>query len=400
MNNNVIIISAVFPPEPLVTAFLSYDLANNLSKDINVTVLSPNPSRPFGYELSLTSYANNNFRHTILNSYTHPKSEFIGRFRESYSFGRACAKYIKTNHKDIDVIYMNTWPIFGQYLALKEAKKNKIPIIVHIQDIYPEAFTQKLPVILKGLINLFLFPLDRYITSNSTSIVTISQGMKNKLIATRKIHSSKIEVIYNWQDESKFSSEVVNTSSEAITHFMFLGSLGPVANIDNLVSAFALLNQEEIQLTIAGEGSEKAYLKDMVKDLSVKNIKFISAPSSEVGKIQATADILILSLRKGAARLALPSKLTAYMLSGKPIIASVDYDSDTANVIREASCGWIIEPENPQALAAKIIEVIKFQPTLLQKMGLAGREYAEKHFTKHVNLNKLASIIKKTLDED
>ena len=34
------------------------------------------------------------------------------------------------------------------------------------------------------------------------------------------------------------------------------------------------------------------------------------------------------------------------MFSKKPVIASVDMDSDSARIIKEAKSGWVIEPEN------------------------------------------------------
>ena len=48
MMKNIIIISAVFPPEQVTSAFLNYDLAKALAKDYKVTVLRPKPTRPIG----------------------------------------------------------------------------------------------------------------------------------------------------------------------------------------------------------------------------------------------------------------------------------------------------------------------------------------------------------------
>jgi len=394
-----LILSCVFPPEPLVSATLSFDLALALSAHHDVTVLSPEPSRPMGYAFSGYSKEKYPFKHNTIKSYTHPKSAFIGRFRESYSLGKACAKYINAHPKAIDVIYMNTWPLFGQYFAIKAAKKWNIPTVLHIQDIYPEAFTQKLQAPLKSIANTILFPIERYITANTTSIVTISLGMKNLLIPTRKLTSSKIEVVYNWQDETKFLVEdenAINITDKALTHFMFLGSLGPVANIDSLIKAFAKLKGENVKLTIAGEGSEKSKLQRLVQDLKENRVHFVQAPASEAGMIQATSDVLLLSLKKGAAGLALPSKLPAYMFSAKPIIATVDHDSVTANAIREAGCGWVIEPENPASLATLMQQITSMPQEELAQLGLNGRAYALQYFSKQANLSKLVSIIEAT----
>jgi len=395
----ILIISAVFPPEPVVSANISFDLALALSEENLVTVLHPRPTRPMGYDFTNSANVQYPFKHKKLKSYTHPKSTFIGRFRESYSFGKACDKYIATHHNEIDTIYMNTWPLFGQYFVIKAAKRHGIPAVLHIQDIYPEAFTQKLPCFIKGITYEVLFHIERFVTAKSTRIVTISKGMKNLLVSTRNIQPDKIEVVYNWQDETKFidiEKDEPNKSTEAFTHFMFLGSLGPVANIDNLITAFSRLNTKKVRLTIAGEGSDKIKLKKLVKNLNESRIEFVSAPASKAGSIQSDATILLLSLKKGAAGLALPSKLPAYMFSGKPIIATVDDDSDTAHAIREAGCGWVIEPENPDALAAQMQKSIEMAATELEVIGRKGREYAMTHFSKKANLMKLAATIEET----
>jgi len=42
---------------------------------------------------------------------------------------------------------MNSWPIFAQYLTVKEANKFSISIITHIQDVYPELISIKIPIL-------------------------------------------------------------------------------------------------------------------------------------------------------------------------------------------------------------------------------------------------------------
>ena len=93
---NFLIISSVFHPEPLTSAVMNYDLAVELAKKHNVTVLRPKPSRPIGkdYQYDDTSYP---FKCITLDSYTHPQSELIGRFKESISFGQVCKKYTECN---------------------------------------------------------------------------------------------------------------------------------------------------------------------------------------------------------------------------------------------------------------------------------------------------------------
>lgn len=45
----ILLISAVFTPEPVVSASLTNDLALALSENLKVIVLTPKPTRPFGF---------------------------------------------------------------------------------------------------------------------------------------------------------------------------------------------------------------------------------------------------------------------------------------------------------------------------------------------------------------
>jgi hypothetical protein len=110
----ILIVSAVFPPEPVVSAFLSYDLAMSLSKKYEVKVLTPRPTRPAGEKYNSQRFVVNGIEQIILNSYACPKSRLIGRMRESFSFGLHARAFIKSHYSDIQVIYMNAWPLLAQ----------------------------------------------------------------------------------------------------------------------------------------------------------------------------------------------------------------------------------------------------------------------------------------------
>ena len=396
MKKNVLIVSCVFPPEPVVSASLSFDLANELARGHIVSVITPDPTRPHGYDFSENETPKYAFKHTILKSFTYPKSKLLGRMLESYSFGKACSRYIKSNAKNIDMIYLNTWPLAGQYYVIMAAKKCKIPTVVHIQDIYPETIAQNLRYF-RSIIVKLLLPMDIYITHHCTNLITISHGMKDYLISSRNISATKAQVVHNWQDHQKFilkdDTDVSLEKNNMRIVFMFLGSLSKSANIDNLLHGFKLSKIDSSELVIAGEGSEKDFLTRICAELSLTNVNFRSAPQEEAGAIQASSDILLLSLKSGGAKLALPSKLSAYMFSARPILAVVDHDSDVASAIRDSGCGWIVDPENPAALCKRMRKISLESKENLRRMGLLGREYALKNYSRESNLTKLVSII-------
>ena len=140
----ILIITAVFPPEPIVSSQLSFDIADKMSEDYKVTVLHPRSSRPYGFSFDKKGNKVSQCEEITIDSYVCPKSKLIGRFYESFSFGLHCKRYIEKYWNRFSCIYINSWPLFSQALIVKTAKKYKIPCVVHVQDIYPESFTNKI----------------------------------------------------------------------------------------------------------------------------------------------------------------------------------------------------------------------------------------------------------------
>ena len=60
----ILIISCVFPPEPVVSAQLSLDIAEALSKNNDVTVISPRPTRPMDFKFD-EKQSNYPFTHIV-----------------------------------------------------------------------------------------------------------------------------------------------------------------------------------------------------------------------------------------------------------------------------------------------------------------------------------------------
>jgi len=69
----ILIISAVFPPEPVVSAMLSRDIAGELSQKHDVVVICPQPSRPDGFRFD-EDHVSQNYIVVRLRSYTSPAS--------------------------------------------------------------------------------------------------------------------------------------------------------------------------------------------------------------------------------------------------------------------------------------------------------------------------------------
>ena len=405
----IIIVNAVYPPEPVVSAQIGRDLAVHLAQEGGrVTVLCPFPTRPAGAQYS--EYRKNDGVRVArvegvevirLPSFTAPESTVINRMRESFSFGQHVHQYLKRHYADVDVIYANTWPLLGQAFIARYCKRRGIPLVLHIQDIYPESLLCKWPLALRGVLAPLLTAFDRWIVRQATRVVVISENMRRTYVEGRGLAPEKVVVISNWIDEGRFSRLPARSDAckrygvpEEKFTFLFLGNVGPVAGVHGLIEAFHAAQLKQAQLVIAGDGSAKAACIELVKRLMASDVLFISDPDvGNVPMLQSIAHVCLLPLRKGAGMSSMPSKLPAYMFSAKPVLATVDVESDTARSIREAKCGWMGEPENTQWLAAKMTEISILPTAELTAMGQRGLAYSLMHFSKAEGVQRLGGVV-------
>ena len=395
IHKKVLIITGVFYPEPVVSAGLMKDLAQELSKDYKVTVLRPKPSRPMGFQIPEYSCDRFPFEVIETDSYVHPASSLIGRGRESYDMGRCCVKYIEQHHDEICFIYNAPWHMFGRNMIAKAALKYNIPYITPVQDVYPESLSSKFPNIpfLKKIINAVLLPSDKYLLSNAARIHTISEKMVDYLSKTRGIDKNHFVAIRNWQDERDFVKYVNAHQNEAKGDapftFMYMGNVGPLAGIEVLFDALRNAQLPNVRLVVAGSGSVKQNLMEKAKTYKDCLIEFWDVPAGKVPETQSKADIMCLPVKKGYAMSSIPSKLPAYMFSKKPVLASVDAESDTAMCIRDNHAGWVALPEDAESVANAMKEAYSLSDEELHRIGENGFEFAIDNLSRTRNLQKL-----------
>lgn len=402
----ILIITGVFYPEPVVSAGLMKDLATELSKDCQVTVIRPRPSRPMGFHIPDYSYDQFPFEVIETDSYVHPASSLLGRFRESYSMGKWCKKYIKRNHKNISLIYNGAWHMFGRSIVAKVALKHGIPYITPVQDIYPESLSSKLPnlPLLKILVNTTLLPSDKFLLRNAVLVHTISDKMVDYLSRTRGIDKSHFVAIRNWQDERDFVeySDTHQNEKEvdASFTFMYMGNVGPLAGIEVLFDALKEAHLPNARLVVAGSGSAKQSLMEKAKTYKDCLIEFWDVPAGKVPETQSKADVMCLPVKKGYAMSSIPSKLPAYMFSKKPVLASVDDGSDTAACIRDNNAGWVALPEDVHSIASAMKCAAALSRDELTTIGNNGFEFAINNLSRSKNLPRLVNACVRVINNE
>lgn len=325
------------------------------------------------------------------------RARLLYRALNYFTYLGATALQAATLRRPDLVICMTDPPIVGD-VALPVARRYRAPLLVISQDVFPETAVAlgrlSNPLVLGTLRVL----VDRYL-KRADHVVAIGERMKDRLIA-KGANAQKITVIPNWVDTEEIKPAGRSNGWSRAAGFdsrftvMHSGNVGHAQNLENLVRAAASLRDlENLVVPIIGFGVCLTQIEELVRELGADNVRLLPyQPRATLSESLSAGAIHYVGLTKGLAGLVVPSRIYGILAAGRPVIAAVDADSDTAGLVEETGCGVVIAPDSPTALAAAIRDAHDGRLDL-ERMGALGRAYVSANADRKLALARYRSVI-------
>lgn len=254
-------------------------------------------------------------------------------------------------------------------------------VILDIQDLWPESIFSTGMMRPRGCMRHF-DNLCKWIYSRADRVTVLSQGFKDYLVAKR-VPKEKIEVIYNWCDESSFPVNAVARErivDEKALRILYAGTMGPAQGLETVVESAEICQKEGLGVTmkLVGQGICQPALQNMISDKFLRNCEILPGrPLTEMCDLFNWADVLLVHLKDDPLfRITIPSKTQAYMFLGKPILMAVN--GDAANIIQEAEAGIVCRPENTEDMVKTIRKFLSMTRDERRMMGERGNAFYRK----------------------
>jgi colanic acid biosynthesis glycosyl transferase WcaI len=258
------------------------------------------------------------------------------------------------------------------------------PAIFSVHDVYPDVGVT-LGIFRNQWVIAAVGGLERFCLQHSSRVRILSASFKPGVCALG-VPEAKLALVYDWVDtdlihplprKNSFSEEQ-DLSDQFVV--LYAGNIGLSQGLEHVLMAAELLAEHgDLKFVFVGDGTGKAQLLVQAKQKALPNVQFIPfQPRQRLPKVLASADIELITLKKGIGTGSLPSKTFSALASGRPVIASLDEGSETWNLIQRADAGLCVPPENPDELV-KAILTLKGDPVLRERLGRNGRAWAEQH---------------------
>lgn len=401
-NEQILLVCSNFFPEPTGIAIYSTDLASQLSKSgANVDVLTSPPHYPWWCIPARFSNLSEGFQlideiRVLRAKHSIPKSfNILSRLRyETSIFFNYLFFSRKLPKKRYKTVIAYSPSLASAIIGFLLSKKFSSSFGLVVQDLSGRAATQSG---MQGAkyVSIVIQKIELFIASKAKGVVVVSDPMRNYLV-NHSLDEDKITYIPNYSSvpiihHNKYTSRKILNWTPDDFIVLHTGNMGLKQDLQNIVKAADYLKlSENIKFVLVGGGNQENFLKDLAN--GTPNISFISTVSEEeYSHLLSAADLLLLNEKPTQFDMSLPSKITSYLMSGKPVLACVPKEGATAQYLSNSA--YIIDAGDPKLCADTIIKLSK-DYLLREKFANSGLDFAKKNLESNIGRERYLKWVK------
>ncbi|WP_228372896.1 glycosyltransferase [Demequina subtropica] len=269
-------------------------------------------------------------------------------------------------------------------------------VTVWVQDLYGRGIAEATGE--QGTVAKVVRAVEGRLLRDADRVVVIHDRFRAAVVADYGVDPDRVQVVRNWThlpahapiDRAHARAERGWASETVVLH---AGNMGVKQGLEHVVTA-ARLAQERgvpVRFVLLGDGGERARLEREAAGL--RNIEFIRPLDDEAFRgALAAADVLLVHEAPGVVEMAVPSKLTSYFDAARPVVAATSPVGITAEEVRAARAGVVVESGDPAALVEAIVELTA-RPDRGDALGANGRAYRDAVLTEGAAVEAFASLL-------
>lgn len=371
-------------PEVASTAQLITELAEGLSPDFGVEVLTAQPRYHGTYSRRPRRESRNGVTIQRLRASGFGNNSRIGRLVNWLTFLTSLLVAVATRWRRRTYLFLTNPPTAPWAAVIARLLRQRSYVLIY--DLYPDLAEALGAVARGGALARAFDAVNKFSFRRADGLVAVGHDIQSRL-REKLGPGPRIEIIPNWVNpelilpRDKASSDFARRRGLSDRFvFLYAGNLGLFQDLETLVHAVRSLDEmgRDAALVFVGDGGKRKMLETTARQSDHVYV-FDYVPYEQLGDLYAAADVGLIALEPGVEKTNVPSKTYSIMAAGRPFLAVASGSSDL-EALADRGCGVVVNNE-PSSVAAAMLRFVK-ERERVAAMGQRAHQVFVENYTR------------------
>lgn len=278
------------------------------------------------------------------------------------------------------------------------ATHRETPFVVWVQDLYGLGVVETGQG--GGIAARALRALEAWLLRSASTVVVIHDRFADRVHHDFAIPRERIVVVRNWthlQPMPPVDVAAVRRAhgwSDDDVVVVHTGNMGVKQGLQHVVDAGRLAHErgERVRFVLVGNGAQRDELQQRIDEHPTTTQILPPLDDKAFAETLQSADILLVNELPGVAEMAVPSKLTSYFASGRPVLAATDATGITAQEVTAAGAGVVVAAGSAEAIldGARLLAADRDE---CRRFGASGKRYKETVLEETNAIDRFCSLL-------
>jgi glycosyltransferase involved in cell wall biosynthesis len=401
----ILFVNAHYYPDIAATAHHLTDLAEHMAAaGYAVEVCTSRGKYVAGRMQESENEVRNGVRIRRVRSTSHGRGSVAGRLLDYTSFHLQALRAALGSRKYRGIVFLTTPPLLSFVGWLGRALRGQ-RYGIWSMDLHPEAEVAAGMLRRSSPLGRLLFRANALGLGGADFVIALGPYMRERILAgSTRLSPARVHIVPVWVDGNEITPTprngnplVAELGLEEKYVVAYIGNAGIAHDFTDLLAAMrALREHPRIFFLFIGNGPQRARIEAFAAEHGIKNFLYRDYyPRERINSVYGLADVHVVTLGAPFVGIAIPTKCYVSMATARPVLFVGPERSETADAIRDANGGAVVDPALPDASTqiAALLSAWSDAPAECAAMGARGRAHVLEHFARDANCREMESII-------
>jgi colanic acid biosynthesis glycosyl transferase WcaI len=330
------------------------------------------------------------------------RGTIVGRLLDYSSFHVQALRATLGARRYRGIVFLTTPPLLSFVGWLGRVFRGR-RYAIWSMDLHPEAEVAAGMLRRESALGRLLFWANGRGYRGADFVIALGPYMRERILA-QGTRAERVEVVPVWVDGGEImptpragNALAAELGLDGKFVVAYIGNAGLAHDFTELLSAMEeLRNHDRIYFLFVGDGPQRAKIEAYAAEHGIRNFSYRDYfPRERTDSLYGLADVHVVTLGALFVGIAIPAKCYVSMATARPLLFVGPERCESADAIRDAEGGAVIDPALPGAAGRIAQQLVAWcdDSAEAERIGAHGRAHVLENFGRDANCRAIESVI-------